>query len=153
MPSFVDKIEAVRKYIETLKLQYGADYQNPAAIGVGRLIEFADITEDALFAGLEVFIDVIVNGKPYPPDKVVGAFDTDHIDLGWTAAMGDVTSQRIYKDDDGGGFSAIVPDVGAGDTTYVDSAVASGHTYLYYVVGVNGVGESKESNTAVVYVP
>lgn len=153
MALFVDKLEGLRAAIVRIKSTYGSGYDSSAGMDVGTVIGLFDRMEDVLLAALDVFVDVVVNGKPYPPDKLTGVFDIDHVDLEWVAALGDVDNQRIYKDDDGGGFAAIVPDVGAGDTTYVDNVVVSGHVYSYYVVGVNVNGESDVSNTVIVSAP
>lgn len=151
--SFVDDLQGLRDFVSLIKNRYGSSHQNSGYITTGEMVEFVDRTETVLLSALDVFVDVVVNGLPYPPDKLTGVLDGAEIDLEWIAAMGDVDNQRVYRDEDGGGFAALVPDIGAGDTTYTDSTVSAGHTYSYYIVGVNVNGESDPSNTVVVDYP
>lgn len=60
-----------------------------------------------------------------------------------------ISGYQIERSTDSGAtWSAIAPNTGNTDTTYVDSGLASGTTYTYQVSAINSIGTSSPSNTA-----
>jgi len=152
MSLMADLVE-LRIYLEQLKGTYGDDYTNASPMPVGTMLKLTDMLQTTLVDGAELLLSVVVDGKPYPVDRLEGVLDTDHVDLTFDKAKGTVTSQRVYRKVDDGDFAAITPDLGAEDTSYVDTDVSADHLYSYYLVGVNGNGESLPSATVVVAYP
>jgi len=149
--SFMKNLNILRLQIANLETQYEGSQGSP--LPSGNIFSVGDQVELVLADGVDLLLSVAVDGKPYPVDNLVGVFDTDHVDLTFSAARGTVTGQRIYRSVDDGDFVALTPDIGAEDTSYEDTDVSAGHSYAYYVVGVNVNGESLPSITVTVWYP
>ena len=80
--------------------------------------------------------------------------ETPHaVSLSWDASSSSIMGYRVYRSSVSGAdftlLTATVPDVG-----YIDSTVASGHTYYYVVTAVDPVGvESPFSNQVTAVIP
>lgn len=70
---------------------------------------------------------------------LTGALDvvTTKIDLSWTApqaAYAGKPTYTIFRNDNGGAFSALVTLLPLTQLAYVDTTAVATHTYVYYVV-------------------
>lgn len=68
------------------------------------------------------------------------------VTLGWTQGTGVITSVKLYRQVDGGGF-ALYQTLGV-VTSYIDTVVSYGHTYDYKVLDHGPGGDSGFSNVA-----
>ena len=69
--------------------------------------------------------------------------------LNWQDKSNNEDGFHVYRADDEGP-ALVIADVGENVTEYVDTEVASGHTYTYSVSAFNSMGESDHSNDATV---
>lgn len=85
------------------------------------------------------------SGVPNAPASLALVDDGVHINLTWQDQSSNETGFRLYRKVDAGSYS-VYQALGAGVTSYQDSAVVSGKLYTYFVVAYNGAGESAPSN-------
>ncbi len=83
---------------------------------------------------------------PGAPTLAVPTTASNTVNLSWTAPASDggspITNYRVYRGTSSGG-EALLTTLGAGATTYPDTAVVNGTTYWYQVAAVNAVGEAR----------
>jgi hypothetical protein len=131
-------------------------YSDPA--GGNRYFAVAADPSGNLYAGGDVgdgdtFDDWIIRSQPAAPTNVTATPDpvlpSSQINLSWTNAAGsDATGFAVYRSTDGVNFT-LLGTVDASVTGYVDSGLAAGTTYYYYVrTLLNADGASNASNTA-----
>ncbi len=89
-----------------------------------------------------------VSGTPAAPTSLTAAaISTSHIALTWTDNATNETGYRVERSTDGFNTTTTTG-LGANVTSYPDTSVTPGTTYLYRVIAVNGTGDSAPSNTA-----
>jgi fibronectin type 3 domain-containing protein len=74
------------------------------------------------------------------------------VQLQWNPSAGSVT-YAMYRSETAGGPYAPNTSAPLTSTSYFDPSAVSGKTYYYVVRGVNGKGESDNSNEAKVVIP
>jgi len=79
---------------------------------------------------------------PAAPTGLTATARGDRVVLGWTDAAGDETAYRVYRSADNGATYAMVAELGAGATRYLDRDAAPGTATVYAVAAVNGTGEA-----------
>ena len=93
-------------------------------------------------------------GIPSPPTGLVATpASYSQINLSWVAPSSDggyaISGYVIERSANGGStWSAVVPDTGTTTTSFSDSGLAAGKTYLYRVSATNSMGASLPSNVA-----
>jgi hypothetical protein len=89
---------------------------------------------------------------PSAPRNLTATVGGKTITMKWAAPTSTggspITNYRIYRSTSGGSWSVIAT-VGAGATSYADSALAKKTRYAYRVTAVNALGESVPSSEAV----
>lgn len=97
------------------------------------------VEEDSDFTGV---------GPPTDPSLLSATPDNTvpNVTLNWTQGAGVITSVKLYRQVDGGGFS-LYQTLGV-VVTYQDNGVSYGHTYDYKVADSGPGGDSGFSNTA-----
>ena len=83
---------------------------------------------------------------------VVSAKAQFDVSLSWTASSTSGVTYNVYRQQAcSGNFQEI--STGTATTTYIDSAVASGETYCYYVTAISAGIESMPSNSQATTIP
>ncbi|HWI66606.1 MAG TPA: S-layer homology domain-containing protein, partial [Symbiobacteriaceae bacterium] len=125
-----------------------------------RVIGDSRITNGVIYVGTDIVnFDITLQSQPVivpvtrpnPPTNLTATPSQTSITLAWTPVPGAATYTLYRADSPSGPFVAI--GTGIGTTTYVDTAVAAGRTYYYYVTAVNAGGESGASTVANATVP
>lgn len=91
-----------------------------------------------------------------PPSAPTGLTATTisdtQINLSWTAPTDNggssITGYKIERKIGTGSYSILVPNTGSTATTYSDTGLTSGTTYIYRVSAINSVGTGSTSNEA-----
>ena len=86
---------------------------------------------------------------PNAPANLSATDEGVDILLTWQDTSSDEFGFRVYRRE-GANPYGLYQTLGAGVQSYQDSAVIVEHTYRYYVVAFNAVGESAPSNEAII---
>jgi len=136
--SFQDDLTDLGDYLDYLKASIANGFNLIA--GSDAFITLTDKVVNVLTELLTILQNVIINGQPYPAaDLATVHVVSDHVDLQWTAAKGNVDYQRVFRKDAVNPWAQVGPDLAAEATTFTDNTVVSGTTYQYKVVGYNYV--------------
>ncbi len=88
-------------------------------------------------------------GKPASPQGLQGYNESGDARLNWAAVSG-ATGYRVLRSDKSNtGFGSITGSL-LTSTTFLDTSAASGKTWYYRVVAVNGAGDGVANSTSVV---
>ena len=83
---------------------------------------------------------------PPAPANLTASAGNQQVALNWSAASGAVAYNLKRGTMNGGSYGTLASGINA--TSYTDTGVVNGTTYYYVVTGVNGGGESPNSNQA-----
>ena len=86
---------------------------------------------------------------PLAPSNLTALDNSTYVQLSWTDRSADELGFRVYRKE-GSGSYGLWQTLGANVVQVQDSGVIIYETYAYYVVAYNAVGESAQSNEAVV---
>ncbi|MEZ4417614.1 MAG: fibronectin type III domain-containing protein [Gemmatimonadota bacterium] len=129
-----------------------------AALAPGRYDASVEIRGSAAnsprFVAVTLTVQPPTGTPPAAPSALVAsATSGTEVQLGWTDNANNETSQEVERSDDGGASWSTVATLPLDQTTYGDSGLTAGATYLYRVRACNGLGCSAFSNTATVTTP
>ena len=102
-------------------------------------------------------VTVIIPVAPAAPTNLTGTAQTGpQVSLTFRDNATNETGFIVERSVNGGAFATLttlLPNIGTGNVTYVDTTVTAGISYAYRVKAVNGVVSSAFSNTVTVNVP
>jgi fibronectin type 3 domain-containing protein len=108
-------------------------------IGIG----FANVANDPLVCGIEVFSTTPV-APPPAPANLAATVNVGQVGLSWTAVLG-AASYNVYRGTSPGGEGATALATGVTGTSFLDLRATPGTTYYYQVSAVNLGGEGARS--------
>lgn len=114
------------------------EFSTTATAGGQIVIGFVTTKDNAICNGIE-----IRTPAPATPGSLNASTATSQIVLTWNAAAGAGNYNIKRSTASGGPYTTIG---GTSSTSFTDSSAASGQTWHYVVTGVNGDGESADSN-------
>jgi peptidyl-Asp metalloendopeptidase len=88
-----------------------------------------------------------------PSNLTVTSLDYSQVSLGWTDNASNETSFHIERSENGGASFNAIASVPANTTTFQDTTVMNGSSYIYQVRAYNGSSASDPSNTVTAHVP
>jgi len=124
----------------------GALIGTPGAADVG-VNTFTVSVSDGRGGSAAATLQINVAGQPAAPSDLVGTpVGLKRIDLSWTDNSTNESSFKIERSNNGTKFSQIAI-LQAGTTTFANTGLRRGKTYLYRVRAYNSIGNSPYSNT------
>jgi hypothetical protein len=135
---------------------WGADHcvyaytMNPTIWGWNEFHPVDTIPEIIAFCDTRTCLDTGGGGSPplAPSDLNATAVSSSQIDLAWTDNADNELGFEIERSEDDGTTWGLIAVVGSDVTSYSDSGLAAGATYLYRALAYNYDGDSPYSNTA-----
>ena len=82
---------------------------------------------------------------PLAPTNLIATGGNAQVALSWDASTG-ATSYKVFRAAKGSAYNFASPTATVSATSYMDTGLTNGTTYLYVVRAVNGSGESGSSN-------
>src|SRR3954453_16244918 len=98
-------------------------------------------------SGKRLFAKYDVLAAPAAPSLSAKSGGSSNV-LSWSAPDDHgsaITGSNLYRKLSGASSFTLLASLGAGSTTYTDSAIASGQSYVYHLTAVNSAGESAPS--------
>jgi hypothetical protein len=124
----------------------GAMIGTPGAADVG-VNAFTVSVSDGRGGSAAATLQINVAGQPAAPSNLVGApVGLKRVDLSWTDNSTSESGFKIERSNNGTKFSQIAT-LGPGATTFSNTRLRRGKTYLYRVRAYNSIGYSAYSNT------
>lgn len=112
---------------------------------------FKRLVARAIREGVQEYFDGPAALPPVAPSSLIATSGSGAVGLSWTDLASNETGFRIERRTDSSGPWTFLATVGPNVTTYTDTAVAAGATYLYRVAAFNAAGNSPQfSNEATV---
>lgn len=88
-----------------------------------------------------------------PSNLTVTSLDYSQVSLGWSDNASNETSFQVERSENGGASFTSIASVPANTTTFQDTTVMNGSSYIYQVRAYNGSSASDPSNTVTANVP
>ena len=116
----------------------GSYYEDNTNTGIN-----ANFTNDGAYGSGTMCWQIAYDVLPIAPTAGAITNSSNNITINWTAPSDTggtaVTGYRIQRSTDGGSFATIVSNTGTTSTSYTDSGLPYGSTYVYQVAALNQV--------------